>query len=196
MDSWSNEICHFVVMMQNIPQRRYIRAVGNLTNFEISCTGKIYEFSPKASVKFSPLSKYFHTRSIYTLKLRTSMLSWLRTTAATEWLARYLFNTQSQLICIIVAQPNIQLRLCMFQRNRRWQGWMVGRKNNWRGRLLKYTDEFNEWTYKCNFCANDIIRKLTPKFNNLPRPLKVGLRHRKLIPKRLTYVEKFLQPKG
>ncbi len=106
MNPWSNEICHFVVMMQNIPQRRYIRAVGNLTNFEISCTGKIYEFSPKASVKFSPLSKYFHTRSIYTLKLRTSMLSWLRTSAATEWLARYLFNTQSQLICIIVAQPH------------------------------------------------------------------------------------------
>ena len=63
-------------------------------------------------------------------------------------------------------------------------------KNNWRGRLLKYTYEFNEWTYKCYFCAKDIIRKLTRKFNNLPRPLEVGLRHRKLIPKKLTYVEK------
>ena len=68
-----------------------------------------------------------------------------------------------------------------------------GTKNNWRGRLLKYTDEFNEWTYKCNFWAKENLRKLTRKFNNLPRPLKVGLRPRKLIPKRLTYVEKILQ---
>ena len=27
MNSWSNEICHFVVMMQNIPQRRYGHAM-------------------------------------------------------------------------------------------------------------------------------------------------------------------------
>ena len=67
-------------------------------------TGKIFQLFP--SVKFSQMSKSSNTRSIYTLKLRTSMLSWLRTTAATEWLARYLFNTQSQLICIIVAQPH------------------------------------------------------------------------------------------
>ena len=67
---------------------------------------------------------------------------------------------------------------------------MTHEKSNWRDRLLKYTDEFNEWTYKCNFRAKENIRKLTRKFNNLPRPLKVGLPHRKLIPKRLTYVEK------
>ena len=40
---------------------------------------------------------------IYTLKLRTSMLSWLRTPVAIEWLADCWFNTQSQLICIIIA---------------------------------------------------------------------------------------------
>ena len=121
------------------------------------------------------------------------MLSWLRTTAATEWFAGYLFNTQSQLICIIIAQPQHTVATVCVSKKQEVTGVDGGTKNNWRGRLLKYTDEFNEWTYKCNFCANEIFRKLTQKFNNLPRPLKVGLRHRKLIPKRLTYVEKILQ---
>ena len=67
-----------------------------------------------------------------------------------------------------------------------------GTKNNWRGRLLIYTDEFTEWTKKCNFCAKRTTRKLTQKFSNLPRPLKVGLRHRKLVLKELTYMEENL----
>ena len=51
--------------------------------------------------------KNFPTHEVSTLsKLRTSMQSWLRTTAATEWFAGYLINTQSQLICIIIAQPH------------------------------------------------------------------------------------------
>ena len=121
--------------MQNIPQRAIISAqLENLTNLRI-CTGKIFQIFPR--VKFSQLANISNTEIIYTLKLlRTSMLSWLRTQAATEWLADYWFNTQSQLICIIIAQPNSQLWLCMFQRNRRWQGWMVGRKT---------TDEIGCW---------------------------------------------------
>ncbi len=67
--------------------------------------GKFSNFLPVSSFS-SQLSKVSNAGSIYTLKLRTSMLSWLRTTAATEWLAGYLFNTQSQLICIIIAQPH------------------------------------------------------------------------------------------
>ena len=107
--------------------------------------GKFSNFLPVSSFRNC---QNFPTQEVSTLsKLRTSMLSWLRTTAATEWFAGYLFNTQSQLICIIIAQPNIQLRLCMFQRNRRWQGWMVGRKT---------TDEVGCWNTLMN-SMNELI---------------------------------------
>ena len=107
--------------------------------------GKFSNFFPVSSFRNC---QNFPTQEVSTLsKLRTSMLSWLRTTAATEWFAGYLFNTQSQLICIIIAQPNIQLRLCMFQRNRRWQGWMVGRKT---------TDEVGCWNTLMN-SMNELI---------------------------------------
>jgi hypothetical protein len=110
MDSWSNEICHFVVMMQNIPQRAIISAqLENLTNLEYfpDLLENFRKILTNLVGKFFQLANISNTEIIYTLKLlRTSMLSWLRTSAATEWLARYLFNTQSQLICIIVAQPH------------------------------------------------------------------------------------------
>ena len=56
--------------------------------------------------QFSQLANISNTWIIYTRKLRTSMLSWLRSPVAPEWLADYWFNTQSQLICIIIAQPH------------------------------------------------------------------------------------------
>ena len=82
--------------------------------------------------------------------------------------------------------PNSQLWLCMFQRNRRWQGWMVGRKT---------TDEIGCW-YTLMNSMNELrsvtfARKTFVSWRRL-RPLKVGLRHRKLILKKLTYVEKNL----
>ena len=77
----------------------------NLTNFEISCMlEKISNFFPVSSFRNC---QNFPTQEVSTLsKPRTSMQSWLRTTAATEWFAGYLINTQSQLICIIIAQPH------------------------------------------------------------------------------------------
>ena len=110
MNSWSNENCHFVVMMQNIPQRAIISAhLENSTNLEYfpDLLENFRKILTNLVGKFFQLANISIAEIIYTLKLlRTSMLSWLRTQAATEWLADYWFNTQSQLICIIIAQPH------------------------------------------------------------------------------------------
>ena len=67
MSSWFNEICHFVVMMQNIPQRRYFRLVGKFDKLWNSCMlGKFSNFFPVSS--FRNCQKFSNTRSIYTLK--------------------------------------------------------------------------------------------------------------------------------
>ena len=41
------------------------------------------------------------------------------------------------------------------RKNRREEvtGVVVGSKNNRRGRLLKHTNEFTQWSYQCDFCA-------------------------------------------
>ena len=111
------------------------------------------------------------------VKLLTSMLSWLRTTVAGECCSDYWSNTQTKLICITIAQPKSWD--CM---DRRWQGWMVGRKTTDEvGCLNTLMNSLNEvisvhfarklttaWTDKSPW-----TRKFTPKLSNPPRPLKI-----------------------
>ena len=79
MSSWSNEICHFVVMMQNIPQRRYFRAVGKFDklwnflhweNFLIISQCQVF-----ATVKIFQHKKYLHSQTAYVHAIMTPYVS-------------------------------------------------------------------------------------------------------------------------
>ena len=78
--------------------------------------------------------------------------------------------TYSTLICIIIEQPQTVATVYV-SKKQEVTGVDGGTKNNWRGRLLKYTDEFTEWTYKCNLCTMLSIRHQRQNSATQPRPL-------------------------
>ena len=152
----------------------------NLTNFEISCNWENFPIISQcqvfANVKIFQHKKYLHSQTAYVHAIMTPYDSCNR--VACKVLIQHTVSTD-----MYHSSATHTVATVYVSKKQEVTGVDGGTKNNWRGRLLKYTDEFNEWTYKCNLCAKENIRKLTRKFNNLPRPLEVGLRHRKLIPK-------------
>ena len=52
-------------------------------------------------------------------------------------------------VCITIAQPI--LKACIWREE--VTGVVVRSKNNRRGRLLKHTNEFTQWSYQCDFFA-------------------------------------------
>ena len=63
------------------------------------------------------IRKVRRQEEVCTLKLLTSMLSWIRTTVAGEWYGVYLCNTQTKLKCITIAQPHPSLPAMMIHVN-------------------------------------------------------------------------------
>ena len=166
MDSWSNEICLFVVMMQTIPQRRYFRTVGKFDklwnflhweNFLIFSQCQVF-----ATVKIFQRRKYLHSQTAYVHAIMTPYASCNR--VACRLLIQHTVSTDMY----HNSATQHTVATVYVSKKQEVTGVDGGTKNNWRGRLLKYTDEFNEWTYKCNFCAKEIIRKLTRKFTTYP----------------------------